>query len=630
MSRRSGLTLVEVLVAAGILSGLIVGSMQLFAVTQKQAVSSEALLNSGTLAQLVIERVKSNLSQNPRYLRDLMGAAPSWSFTGTVVDPTKVNNPGGLQLSPFFQYLFTRDAAELCQPGNQVTLGPAAGDAPTGTGIKAPELTALFENFRDCEVKVEIANDDVPLGTPLAPGPDPESVKRITVTVSRATFTAGGNKDPLAFTVTSRVSTPADSLSDKAFDDLAKRFDGPTLEEQWAEYMDVTGADNPYFDVTALGDESKKLIADAFIILSRANHECQLIEGKAIVGTEVLPPPDPTDKFIQPWIDELSQPGVSALSSSRRELARLRARKAGVIFDSFKSIRLCMEHFVGAILGPRLSPIPLRDKVQQVTTLIQGLLSQIALMETAVLQGNAAYNAASSAQASLRTTDPALIASATAAVDAATANLNGLQTQLTNFSTAAITQVQSERETVVLVSLLIQIYTDPAYQAIAARPGDYDTRFKSTVDDLITGLNAHIDQTDSTPYEKMAATKLLYEATAARALDQDFADTAGAARLLALGAAAKPKMGEFSRYISGGELHDFARLKVRNQRFSDRVKELKILAPQYKQIDAFFQLGGPADIMVKLYEQFGGKMKMDPKSILGALEKMMEALKKKR
>lgn len=626
--RRRGVTIVEILIAAGILSVLIVGVMNLFAVTQKQAVSSEALLNSGTLAQLVIERIKSNVSQNPRYLRDLMAGNPTWSFTGTVVEPARATNPS-LQLSPFFQYLFTREAAELCQPGNQVTLGPAAGAGASGTGIRAPELNALFETFRDSEVKVEIANDDAPLGSPLAPGPNPESVKRITVTVSRASVTASGGKDPLAFTVTSRVATPAESLSDAAFDELAATFDAPPLQAQWDEYMDVTGSENPYLDVSVLGDESKKVVADAFIILSRANHESLLVAGRTITGTEVLPPPDAADKFMDPWITELSVGGVANLSSSRREIARLRGRKAGVIFDAFKTVHLPMAHFITAILGPRVTPVPLRDKVASVTALIQGMLAQIAQMEAAVNAGTAAYSAAEAAVAIADPGVPGSVASAVGALSDAQSTLTNLSNQLTSFSSSAVTLVTAERETVVLVSLLIQFFTDPAYKDTAARPGDYSTRFKTTIDEMAATIEAHLAAPDATPYERMAAAKLYYEVTCARQLEMDGPDATATARLKAEATAAASRMGEFARYVGGGEAHDFARLKLRNKRFAERVKALKLLSPQYKQIVAYFQLGGPADQMVKAYEQFGGKMSLDPKSILGALTKLMEKIKKK-
>lgn len=627
---RLGITLTEVLIAAGILAGLIIGVMQLFAVTQKQAVSSEALLHSGTLAQLVIERIKSNISQNPRYLRDLMGANTTWTHQGLVVDPTKTQNPGGLTLSPFFQYLFTRDAADLCQPGNQVTLAPASGTGTSNTGIKANEITALFETFREYEVKVEIKNDDAPLGSVLAPGPDPEAIKRVTVTVSRPAYTSGGRTDPLAFTVVSRVSTPADSLSDKAFDDMSRRFDAPPLADQWKEFMDVTGVDNPYLDVTVLGDESKNVLADAFIILSIANHESLLVVGRPIPGTEVLPPPASGDKFIDPWIAELSAAGVAPLSSSRRELAVLRARKAGVIFDSFKSMRPPMEHLVTSVLGPRLSPPPLRDKVTQITAMINALLNQIAALEAAVNIATTDYNNAAAALSVVPSTDTSGVAGAQAVVDTAVNNLTTMQTQLTNLAATGITQVQAERETIVLISLLMQIFTDPDYKDVAARPGDYDTAFKATIDALATGLSEHMDLPDATPYERMAAAKMFYDATSARQLEQDAPDAAGLAKLIAAGNAQDLKMQEFARYVKGGEVHDFARLKARNARFAERVKALKTLCPLYRQVVTFLQPGGPADQMLKAYEQFGGKMNLDPKSILGALNKLMDALKKKK
>lgn len=628
VKRRAGITLTEVLIAAGILAGLVIGVMQLFAVTQKQAVSSEALLHSGTLAQLVIERIKSNISQNPRYLRDLMGTNPTWSFNGLVVDPTKTQNPGSLQLSPFFQYLFTREAADLCQPGNQVTLAPATGTGTSNTGIKANEITALFETFREYEVRVEIANDDAPLGTTLAPGPDPEAVKRITVSVSRPAYTSGGRTDPLAFTVVSRVSTPADSLSDAAFDAMAARFDGPPLDEQWKEYIEITGVDNPYLDVTVLGENSTNVLASAFIILSRANHEALLISGRAINGTEVLPAPETGDKFIDPWIAELST--VANLSSSRRELAVLRSRKAGVIFDTFKMMRRPMEHLVTSVLGPRLAPPPLRDKVTQVTAMITALLNQIAALEAAVTVATTDYNNAQAALSVVPSTDTTAAANAQAMVDTAVNNLATMQTQLTNLATTGITQVQAERETVVLVSLLMQIFTDPDFAFVAARPGDYDTNFKATIDALATGLAEHMQLPEATPYERMAATKMFYDATSARQLEQDGPDPAGTALLTAVGDAQQLRMQEFARYAKGGEVHDFARLKVRNARFAERVKAMKLLCPQYKLITAFLQPGGPADQMLKAYEQFGGKMNLDPKSILGALTKLTEALKKKK
>ena len=625
---RRAFSITEVMIAAAILAGLILGVLNLFAVTQKQSQSSEALLNSGTLAQLVLERVKSNITQNPRWLRDLMAGAKTWTSRGTVADPTKANNPGGLTLSPFMQYLFTREAAELCQPGNQVSLGPASGGA-SATGIKPEELTALFESFRDFEVKVDISDDDAPLGTAISPGPEPEMLKVITVTVSRPSFTATGGKDPLAYTVTSRVATPGDSLSNASFDLLASRFDGPPLEDQWTEYMDITGTDNPYLDVTQIGEDSKHIIADAFIILARANNEMLITEGKKVVGTEIVPDPDAGTKFIDQWISELSAPGVEPLSSSRRELAKLRGRKASVIFDTFKRSRLPMEHFITSLLGPRLAPPPIKDKIASITASVKAILAQVTLVETQVTAATAAYNTASASATTVDPADPVAVKGAQDALDAAVASLNTLQNSIPTLMQSAATALQAERETIVLISLLMQFFNDPAYKDCAKRPGDYDSRFHTTLDQMAATLVLHLDQADATPYEHLAAAKLYSEVTAARQLEKDSADADGTTRLKSLASQTATKMAEHARFLAGGEVHDFVALKARNARFAARVAELKALAPRYKDVVTYFSPGGPADELLKLYDQFGLKSDLDAKSVLGALGKLIDKLKKR-
>src|ERR1700704_5650280 len=110
---RSGFSLVEVIFAFAMLSGLLGVLMHFFLGSQKAAVGSEQKLNSALLAQMVLERVRSQVSQNPTFFKQLGMVNGSWSRTGTVVDPSVATPGAGTQISPFFEYLFLRDGAEL-------------------------------------------------------------------------------------------------------------------------------------------------------------------------------------------------------------------------------------------------------------------------------------------------------------------------------------------------------------------------------------------------------------------------------------------------------------------------------------------------------------------------------------
>lgn len=625
---RSGFTLTETLIAATILCILLVAVLDQLVVTQRQANSGEALLHSSVLAQLVVERVRANTSMNPRYLRDLTGGAPTWSFTGTVIDPASAVNPGGtLKLSPFFEFLLARDSADLCALPNKVPIAPLG--APTVTGIQPPEMGALVEAFRDYKVTVQIEND-VDLDTPAAPTAYIEAVKLVTVRVARTSVEVAAGEDPLAHTSTARLATPYESLSKAAFDLIANRFEGSTLEQRWTDFFGIAGT-NPYITAPEVTLDGKKLLADAFLILAVANNEAMVIDQAPVAGSIVLGA-TPGANYIESYIAKFSAPGTIELSSSKKELAKLRARKAAVIFDGFKRSQLPMQHMCQEVFGPLLPPRkPVADRVRALKLQLDATFAAFTALQAAADTSMGALVAANTALTGLDPllppTDPDVVA-AKAALGAAQGGALGVIGGAEGILAALVTAMNLDKEVVTLAAFLQQFYSDPAYQDVAARPAAYPQRFEKTLEELSGTLSAHLDQaTGVTGYERMGAAKMFVESTAARQLRMNAPDPVAQARLLALAGQVAPRTAELARYLGDSEVHDLVQLKGRHSLFAVRVLDLGPLCGKYKEVVTFFGPGGEAEQMLTQWDTVFGKSK-DAKidKVKDTLEKLQKLL----
>lgn len=581
---RPGTTLTEMVVAALIFSMLIVVLLNAFTVTQRQATTGEAQLSSALLSQLVAERIKSTLAVNPRYLRDLMGGNPSVTFAGTVVDPASAVNPGKLPLSPFLEFLLARNAPDLWSPANQVTIAPAS--TATASGIKPAEMAGLVQSFCDYQVTVQIG-DDAALEAPSSTSLPAEAVKRLTVTVARSSVVAAKGQDPMAHTVTARVLTPAASLSQAALKNLYDRFEGPPLTLLWDGFFKFVGA-NPYFLPAVFTLDDKRLLADAFLILAGANNECLTIEGTCVPGSTIIgAATDPSPQFIDPWILQMTQAGVYDLSSSKREVVRLRSRKSSVIFDTFKKIRHPIVHFNAHMIGPLpVGQQCLRDRVLILTATLLALMGAV----DSAAQALAAAQAAASACAASVSSDPLAPPVDCSAEDAALASA---QAALTASQNALAQFFVDNAPSIILCSFLAQFFTDPDYKDVAARPARYATRFHQTLEELRLTLEEHLGQSAGvTTYERTRSAQIYYELTMARQIESDRADTTAQVRLRALAAQYETQQAELARYLAGGEVYDMAVLKARNQPFVDRAGELKAESARYADVMALFASGG--------------------------------------
>lgn len=633
---RRAVTLVEILIAAALLATITAAMMQLLTVTQRQVVSSETLMNTAMLSQLVIDRIKGNVAANPRWFRDVMGASPAWTSQGTIVDPKDAVNPAGLKMSPFAEHLFAREAPDLQAPINQVAIARAT--APTATGLKVEELASLVDSFRDAQVTVQIAHDvDLTSATPSVLA---ELVKRVTVTVARSSVIAAKGKDPLAFTVTCRMPTPSESLSDAAYDALCARFEPPTLKEQHDQYLAASGS-NTYLTAVDLSDAADLVVADAFLILACANNEWLLVQGKCIPGSEVLGAAKDAE-YLDTWIDRLEAAGVKELSSSKREGAHLRVRRAGTILGAFKRMRLPMQHFIEEVAPPATATkVPLIPRIQALNRKLSDMLATIRGLEAQAVLAMNTYRAADGSFAALDATDPANAGAASvlqARMGTAYTQMQTVYTAYDALLTGFANPNPADQETITLASLLQQFFVEPAYAEAAARPTKYVKEFSDSLAKLSATLIEHLDQpTSVTAAERSGAAKLLVEtATVLSAADLPEAPAA-VARLKSHAAAVAPRMAELKRYIEGSEAMDTARARARHARFVRTVADLRTMTASYKAIVDYFAVPVPPAtatepaLTIRMWEELCGRAggKTDGKSITDLLKKLMDDIKAK-
>jgi hypothetical protein len=388
---RRALSLVEIVLVFAIVTTLVVVLLQAYAGTQKQSVRSESRFHATMLAQMVIERLRSTLAMNPAYFRFAGAGGASAGplvIEGTVVDRAVLSPAGGATaLSPLLEHLFVRSSPDLYAPANRVSLSLAPADPAAATnlaGTAAPDrgqIQGLVDAFRDFHVAMRIEDDvDLEPAPDGSPTPLKESVKKVTVTVSRLSARDASGRDPGAVRVATRIVVPQESLSDPALDALLTNFEGSGLEAAWEEFFLSLG-DNPYFSEQYLTLESKRLLADCYIILGTVNTEAFLtdgtLDGRTLAGALVFTTSQPSQP-LNGWVALLSRPEYYRVSVIKRAVARLIATRVKVQFDAFRKIQPVLQHLAGKHddMLPQIDRIiaALTAARQQMLTLDSGIL----------------------------------------------------------------------------------------------------------------------------------------------------------------------------------------------------------------------------------------------------------------
>lgn len=665
---RRAFTLTEVLIAATVLSVLLVGLLQMFTITQRQAVTAESLMSYGVLAQIVSERVKANVESNPRYLADLTGGTLPWAGAGTVVDPASAT-AGTLRLSPFFEHLLTRQAPDLYDPANKVAI--ASATSATATGYQPNELGALITTFRDYEIQVVIEND-VSLDA-TAPAAYAEIVKVVRVTVARSSVVKAQGSDPLQFTLTTRVVTPADALTSGALAAIYQNFEGPPLEDLWTDTF-MAAANNPFIQAPQLGIESRRVLADAFMVLAGANTEDLVVQGEYVPGSQLIEVV-PGAQFIDPWIVQLSAPDSIGFSTAKGEIASLQRRKATTIFDTFKKIRLPLEHLCASVLGPAPVGIPLIDRVRELKTRLETDLTAAVEFQTKMAQAIVDYDKTAAQIAALSTTTSTTSTAGTTTSTTSTAStgattgttstgssgtttsaaasgtttdaallelerkqaeqlaaMQAMQAAYDQLMAQAQQAADADTETVVLSTFLQQFFTDANYAPVATRPARYPERFRQTLDELAATQARHLDMTNGvTAWERMRAAQGFFETTVVRQIERGATDGVALSRINGLASSFAQREGELAAYLRGSEVADLAKLKARNQLFADRCDDLHRLGPQFAQVIALLQPGGEIAQFLALYaSMFGQNSKLDASKLLGDIQNVIDGSSRKK
>jgi type II secretory pathway pseudopilin PulG len=382
--RNIGFTMVEIVFAFAMVSGTIAVLMNFFMGTQRQAVGSEAKLNATLAAQMVVERIRSQVTLNPAWFRQL-GGTGTWTSSGTVVDPAAAATGAGSALSPFFEHLFVLNGGDLYDPANRVSMPKPAGPPPADLASNPTDARrrSLIDSFRDFRVDVR-SEDDVDL-EPSTPAPAlRELIKKVTVTVSRGSVIAAKGSDSGAVTLVTRIVTPQESLSNSALAKLNENFesfDVALLHEEFFAYPGVR--ESAFFSEEYLG-QYHTLLADCYIILGTVGTEKFIVSGgEPGFGQVVMDRPagEPPPKSLDAWILELRTPQYYQHAVFKRQVAKLERMRAGTIFDSFKKLQPALKHLSDGHkeLEPKIDALTqmLKDTEQKLLTLNSETLDTI-------------------------------------------------------------------------------------------------------------------------------------------------------------------------------------------------------------------------------------------------------------
>jgi type II secretory pathway pseudopilin PulG len=579
-SRTPGFTFVEVLVTVAIVSAFLLVLGQLFFGTQRQAVGTEARFTAALLAQMVVERLKSELTLDPGLLRRLDPAGTGrWTASGRVADAA-----AGARVSPFFEHLFARGGNDLYAPGNRLSVSPEA--------------------FRDWQVDVVVTDDEPPATAGANTQLLRELVKRVQVTVAR---------DTSSFTLHARLLAPVENLSMPALDRLFENFESTRLEAAYEEFYEAV-ADNPHFVPGGIDPAARDLLADCYIVLGAINTEAYLSDGQTIAGNTVLTTSRPTSA-LSTWVRTLSTPEYYQHSVFKKELAQINTMRVTTLFDAFKKISPVLKH----LLDQQDEMLP---RVQSIGEALTTSRDRIAALNAETMELIRAYRAARTTAA-----DPM---QATTAQVAMTGSLDQIRARVAAF--AEITQRQGDElstalELITVVKFLDDFFNRQTCRKVFDRLKEYPARFTGLLDEIERPLRDFLDQSDGpTPYERVIASQRFVEVTKLRQLDLGRADPPALSRIQRLAEATATTMRPLSTYLKTSDVHDYTALAARNARFLSALQEMKLLARRYDRVVRAYDAGGTIREMLVLYQTVRAEIELESGGVMAQIQSKIGTL----
>lgn len=621
--RSPGFTLVEIVVAMAIVTGFVLVITQSFWGTQRQSMVTEARFTAAVLAQMAVERLKSEVLLNPTFLKTLdQGPGGRATLSGRVADP-------GGRLSALFEHLFARGTSDLYAPENRTSIAPTmAALAALGRPASAKELA---EAYRDWQVDVTISDDEPPAAAGENAVLLKDLVKRVSVTVSRVSRASGGGQDPSAFTLHSRLLTPIENLTMPALDRLFENFERNRLEAAYEEFYEAV-ADNPYLQEGSIDPAARTLLADCYIVLGAINTEAYLSEGITIAGNTVLMTSRPSAALTS-WVASMMASSLYQHSVFKKEVARIHGVRLTTLFDAFKKISPVLKD----LLDKQDEIVP---QVQSIRDAITACLAKIRDLDAQTLTLINAYKSSKSTLDSLATqaADPTLTTTAASAIEAqratAQASLDAtiasIRAKLSDYS--ATIQKQSDdlvaaMQLITVVKFLSDFFSKTTYRAIFNRLRDYPARFTSMLDDMDRVLRDFIDQPKGpTPYERVIASQKLVEATKLRQLDRAGPEPGAIGKINQLADEYASTVRPLSIYLRTNEAHDYGVLASRNARFLSSLQDMKKMARQYERIVKSYDAGGAIKEMLALYDEAQKEISLESGGVMAQLQGSVQTL----
>ena len=591
--RTVGFTLVEVMVTMVIVTGFLLVTSRLFFGTQQQAAGSEARFSAAVLAQVVAERLRSEITLNPGLLKTLIPGGGKYQVAGRVV-PAPPGASDNRPVVPFFEHLFARKTSDLYAPENKTGLSPTLNTlAPLGA-----QASGVLAAFADYQVDVTI-EDDEPSGatnTQLLR----EMVKRVTVKVERIATVAEQGDDGAGFTLHTRLLVPLENLSMPALDQLYANFESSRLDSAYEEFYEQV-ANNPYFNSSVLSPAARDLLADCYICMGAINTEAYLSDGITISPNLVLTTSAPT-MAMTTWVKELSKPEYYAKSVFKKELARIHTARLTILFDAFKKVSPVLKH----LLDEQDSMLP---KVESIKAALLSAESTILGLDATTMGLITSYRSAQTRMAGLVSQNPLPGTTTAAAVTATQATMDATLDQIlgnvNSYTSIVGTQgddLAHAMEFISVVKFLDDFFSQATFRAVFDRLKAYPSRFTQTVLDIEKPLTDFCDQADGPkPYERVVAAQKLVEAVKLKQLDLGHSDPPALAHLTALADGWETTLKPLATYLRTDEVHDYTQLVSRNARFLVSLLDMRKLSRQYERIVANYDLGGAVRDMLAVY-----------------------------
>lgn len=618
-AHRPGFTLVEVIVTMVIVTGFLLVTSRLFFGSQKQAVGSEARFSAAVLAQVVAERLRSEVTLNPALLKTLVPAGGKYRAVGRVV-PGLPGATDNLPVVPFFEHLFARGTSDLYAPENKIGLSPSLGTlTPLG-----PKANGVLDALRDYQVDVTIEDDEQEgSADPNAPLLK-EMVKRVTVAVARIATLADSGSDPAGFTLHTRVLASLENLSLPALDRLYENYESARLESAYEEFYAAV-ADNPYFSSAFLTPAARDLLADCYIVMGTINTEAYLSDGQTISPNLVVTTSQPT-MAMTTWVRELSKPELYRFSVFKKELARIHTRRLTILFDAFKKVSPVLKH----LLDEQDTMLP---KVQSIKSALLSAEATITGLDAATMGLITAYRGAEATMNTLRSQPAGPGTTTGAAILATRAQMDGLLDQIlanvNSYSSLVGAQgddLANAMEFINVVKFLDDFFSQATFRKVFDRLKAYPTRFSSTLVDIEVPLRDFCDQADGPkPYERVVAAQRLVEAVKLRQLDQGRADGTALSRLKGLADTWETTLKPLATYLRSSEVHDYTLLLARNARFLVSLQDMRKLSRQYERIVANYDRGGAVKEMLAVYGRIQLEISLSSPGVMAQVTRAVKA-----